>query len=69
MEKQNILKTKKVTALFAIVALIAGFLFLNPSITGGFVLENSNALNPVSLIGLVLITCEIILAVYSIKKK
>ena len=69
MKKENILKTKKATTIFAILALIGGFLFLSPSITGGFILESSDSFSPLSLIGLVLIGCSIVLATYSLKKK
>ena len=69
MEKENILKTKKVATIFAITALISGFLFLSPSITGGVILEKSNSFSPLSLIGLLLIGCSIVLAAYSLKKK
>lgn len=69
MKKENILKTKKATTIFAIVALIGGFLFLSPSITGGFILEKSDSFSPLSLIGLLLVGCSIVLAVYSLKKK
>ena len=68
MKKENILKTKKATTIFAILALIGGFLFLSPSITGGFILESSDSFSPLSLIGLVLIGCSIVLATYSLKK-
>ena len=69
MKKEEILKTKKATTIFAILALIGGFLFLSPSITGGFILEKSDSFSPLSLIGLVLIGCSIVLATYSLKKK
>jgi len=69
MKKEEILKTKKATTIFAILALMGGFLFLRPSITGGFILENSDSFSTLSLIGLVLIGCSIVLATYSLKKK
>ena len=69
MKKEEILKTKKATTIFAILALMGGFLFLSPSITGGFILESSDSFSTLSLIGLVLIGCSIVLAVYSLKKK
>jgi len=68
MKKEEILKTKKATTIFAILALMGGFLFLSPSITGGFILESSDSFSPLSLIGLVLIGCSIVLATYSLKK-
>jgi len=69
MKKENILKTRKTATIFAIAALAGGFLFLSPSITGRFILENSDSFSPLSLIGLLLITCAIVLAAYSLKKK
>jgi len=69
MTKENILKTRKAATIFAIVALIGGFLFLSPSITGGFILERPDSFNTLSLIGLLLIGCAIVLAAYSLKKK
>ena len=69
MTKENILKTKKAATIFAIAALIGGFLFLSPNITSGVILENTNSFSPLSLIGLLLIACAIVLAVYSLKKK
>ena len=69
MKKENMLKTKKAATIFAITALIGGFLFLSPSITGGSILERSNSFSTLSLIGLLLVGCSIVLAVYSLKKK
>ena len=69
MKKEERLKTKKATTIFAILALMGGFLFLSPSITGGFILESSDSFSTLSLIGLVLIGCSIVLAAYSLKKK
>ncbi|GAH68799.1 unnamed protein product, partial [marine sediment metagenome] len=40
---ENILKTRKAATLFAVIALISGFLFLSPSITGGFILERADS--------------------------
>lgn len=62
--------SKKKTALgFSIVALIGGFLFLQPGITGNTILNESSKFNILSLVGFLLILCAIILAVYSLKKK
>ena len=69
MKKESILKTRKAATIFAITALIGGFLFLSPSITGGFILERADSFNLLSLIGLLLIGCAIVLAAYSLKKK
>ena len=70
MKKQeNWFTQKKTTAGFAILSLIAGFLFLNQSITGNFVLNADKGIDLISLIGLLLISCAIILGAYTIKKK
>lgn len=61
-------KAKKITACFALISLIGGFLFLNNSITGNIISNNNYSFNIVSLIGLLLILCSVILIAYSIKK-
>lgn len=66
--KKNFFKTKKVTVLFAIASLIAGFLFINKSITGNIILDNYHPISAVSIIGLTLIFCSIILGIYTLKK-
>ena len=68
MGKTGWLKTKKVTFSFAIVALIAGFLFLDRSTTGNVILNNNSPFDFVSLIGLLLVFCSAILAVYAIRR-
>ena len=62
------LKKRKVTAGFATLSLISGFLFLNRNITGNAVLSDKYSVNPLSLIGLLLVICAVILAGYSIKR-
>ncbi len=69
MKKLDWLKTRKATASFAIIALLGSFLFLNKGITGNVVLSNKFSFDLVSLIGLMLIVCAVILGAYSIKKK
>ncbi len=68
MKKVSWLKAKKVTGLFAAVALVAGFLFLDSGITGNVVLNGGNGFNILSLIGLLLILCSAILTVYTIRR-
>ena len=63
------LKSRNVTASFAIIALIGGFLFIGPKFTGNIILSEKYGFNPVSIIGALLILCAIILGVYSIKNK
>ena len=62
-------KTKKVTSLFALISLVGGFLFLNQGITGNIILNENYTFNLISLIGLSLIVCSVILGAYSLKKK
>ena len=69
MKKSNFFKRKKVTASFAIFALAGGFLFLNQGITGNVILSGKSSINLLSIIGLLLILCSIILGIYSIKKR
>jgi len=69
MKKESLLKKRKATTIFALAALVGGFLFLSPTITGGAILKNSAEFNPLSVIGLLLICCAIVLAVYALKKK
>ena len=73
MNKNNFwisLKTKRSTTIFALIALIGGFLFLNQSnVTGNIILSKENPINIISIIGLLLILCSVILSLYSIKKK
>ena len=67
--KTNWMKKRKIIAMFSIVALIGGILFLDPNITGNLILEKKIRFNFISLIGILLVTCSVILASYSIIKK
>ena len=64
----KILKTKIATAIFAIVALFTGFLFLNSSLTGNAILTNNFPIQPLSVIGLLLVLCAIVLGIYTIRR-
>ncbi len=68
MRKLKWFKTKKVAAVFAAVAFFIGFLFLDKGIIGNVILENNSPVDFISLIGLLLVLCSAILAVYIIKK-
>ena len=59
---------KKVISSFALVALVAGFFFLDKGITGNVVLNGENPLDIISLIGLVLVFCSAALTFYVLKK-
>jgi len=67
--RENFLKKRKVTAAFAVIALVGGFIFLNRGITGNIILDSRYSFNAVSLIGLLLILCSSVLIAYSIKKR
>lgn len=66
--KKSSLESKKVTTAFALVALVAGFLFLNKGITGNAILTNPYSFSMLPVIGLLLILCSAILALHIIKK-
>jgi len=69
MKINELLKEKKTTGIFAIIAFIGGFFFLNQTVTGNVIIESEKSINLISIIGLALIACAIILAFYSLKKK
>lgn len=68
-KKQNFFKTKLATIFFAMIALIGGLAFLNQNFTGNAILSENDSGSLLSLIGILLILCAIILALYSVKKK
>ncbi|HEB46885.1 MAG TPA: hypothetical protein ENI22_00255 [Candidatus Pacearchaeota archaeon] len=67
-KKKNWFGAKKLTASFAAVSLIVGFLFLDKGVTGNVIINNQNPVNVVSLIGLLLVFCSAVLAVYSTRR-
>ena len=69
MKKDNFFKKRIVTGAFSIIALTAGFSFMDMGITGKVVAGNASYMHPVSLIGMILILCSIFLAIYTVKKK
>ena len=69
MKISKLLKTKKVIAGFALVALLGGFFFLNNTLTGNIIVESENSVSLLSIIGLALIICSIILGAYTIKRR
>ena len=71
MKITNELRTGRGAGLFAVIAFIGGFFFLNQGITGNAVLleEKISLFNPVSFIGLILIFCSAILVIYAVRRK
>lgn len=76
--KQSFFEKRSVVAVFGVVALLAGFLFLNTGVinpftgkvTGNFVSSGETfGVNLISIIGLLLIVSSAILIVYAIVKK
>ncbi len=66
---KNILIKKGVTWVFAIIAVAAGFMFLDSSFTGNVIVNKQDSVSLVSLIGLLLLVCSAVLIAYSVKKK
>lgn len=60
---------KGVTWFFGIIAIIAGFIFLDSSVTGNAIANNPSSVNLLSLIGLVLVVCSAVLISYSVRKR
>ena len=69
MKPSSLFKTKKVVATFAVIALLGAFFFFNNTITGNLITKSNNSISLLSIIGLMLIICSIILGAYAIKKK
>lgn len=65
----NFFKKKTTTITFAIISLISGFIFLDKGITGNAIINDKYNFNLLSLIGMLLIFCSLILALYSVKKR
>ena len=69
MKKENFFEKKKTTGTFAIIAMVFGFIFLEHNLTGNMILEKNYYINFVSLIGVLLVICSLVLAIYSLRKK
>ena len=62
-------KTKTSCAIFAVIAFVGGFLFLNLSLTGNVIVEKDYYVSIVPLIGILLIICSFILVIYIVRNK
>lgn len=70
MEKfSDWLKKRQITAGFSLAAIAGGFLFLRKGMTGMAILESNSPINPLSIIGLCLIICAVVLVAYSLKNR
>lgn len=65
---KNKLTSKIIAAGFSVAAGFSGFLFSSKNITGNAI-SNSTTINALSIIGLVLMVCSILLAYYALKKE
>lgn len=61
------LETRQATAIFGVISLASGFVFLNQGITGNVIFNSEHSLNLLNVVGLMLVFCAVILGVYSIK--
>ena len=69
MVKTKFLKTKIGAGIIALVAIAAGFIFLNKGITGNAVYEGAYTGNILSGIGATLVVCAAVLAIYSLLRR
>jgi hypothetical protein len=67
--KNSILVRKEVTWIFAVAALFSGFMFMDTSLTGNVIINKQAPVSLISIVGLLLIACSIVLIAYSVKKK
>ncbi len=68
MGKVKWFKMKGVAAVFAVVAFVAGFLLIDGGATGNVILDNHYPVDVISIIGLLLVLCSVVLAVYITRK-
>jgi len=76
-QDKSFFQKRSVVAAFGIIALIAGFLFLNLGavvpltgrVTGNIVLNNFYPFSFISIIGMLLILCSAILIIYAFVKR
>jgi hypothetical protein len=69
MKNIDWLSLRAVTSIFALISFVGGFYFLNNSMTGNAIVNNPNYVNFISIIGILLIFCSLILVAHSIKKR
>ena len=70
MVENNWFKGKELTAMFAAVAFFTGFLFVDRgSISGNTVLNGDYSISAVSLIGLFLVICSVVLVAFALRNK
>jgi membrane-anchored glycerophosphoryl diester phosphodiesterase (GDPDase) len=67
--KKKFFERKGVTWVFSAIALVSGVVFLDSNATGNVIVNRQNPVSVISLLGLLLILCSVILITYSAKKK
>ena len=67
--KTKFFEKREVSWVFATIALIFGFLFINSNPTGNVIVNKQSPVSFVSIIGLLLLVCSTVLIAYSVKKK
>lgn len=67
--KKKFFERKGVTWVFSAIALISGVVFLDSSPTGNVIINKQNPVSIISMLGLLLVLCSVILITYSAKKK
>jgi ABC-type sulfate transport system permease component len=65
---KDFLENSKTTTAFGIVALLAGILFINQTLTGNAVLTNSTNFNAIPVVGIGLLLCSFVMFLYTLKK-
>ncbi|MEK6840870.1 MAG: hypothetical protein AABX79_02865 [Nanoarchaeota archaeon] len=67
---ENSFKEKGIFLILAVVAFFTGFLFVDRGgISGNTILDGSYPVSTVSMVGLVLVICSIILGAFAIRSK
>jgi hypothetical protein len=67
-QKENFFKRKPTVAVFALIAFLGGVFFLDKRMTGNIIINKYQPFNAVSIIGMLLILCSIILVGYYVHK-
>lgn len=67
--KKEFFENKIIVLEFAILSLLAGIMLISPNLTGNIISQKTSFINPLTIIGLGLNICSIILFAYLINKK
>ncbi len=67
--KKNFFENKILVLEFAVLSLISGIMLISPNLTGNIISQKTSFINPLTIIGLMLNVCSIILFAYLINKR